>query len=84
MRNGVPFRESHHIVGELVRLGEERGEPLSELPLDVFQSLHAAFKEDVLHLFSFEASVEARGARGGTARQAVEEQMEFARQALAE
>ena len=84
VRNGVPFRESHHIVGELVRLGEERGEPLSELPLDVFQSLHSAFREDVLHLFSFEASVEARGVRGGTARQAVEEQMEFARQALAE
>ena len=31
---GVPFREAHHITGRAVRLADERGVKLWELPLD--------------------------------------------------
>ena len=83
VRKGVPFRESHQVVGELVRVGEEEVIPLSRLPLRAFQKVHSAFEEDVFRLFSFEASVEARNVPGGTAREAVLVQLERARQALA-
>ncbi|MCJ7628935.1 MAG: lyase family protein, partial [Longimicrobiales bacterium] len=83
VRKGVPFRESHQVVGELVRAGEEEDTPLSRLPLRAFQKVHSAFEKDVFRLFSFEASVEARSVPGGTAREAVLVQLERARQALA-
>jgi argininosuccinate lyase len=82
VRKGVPFRESHRVVGQLVRTGEEREETLSQLPLQVFEGAHPAFEEDVFRLFSFEASVEARSVTGGTAREAVKAQLDQARQAL--
>ncbi|MFH1763295.1 MAG: argininosuccinate lyase [Gemmatimonadota bacterium] len=82
VRKGVPFRESHQVVGELVRTGEEGGTPLSRLPLQAFQKVHSAFEEDVFRLFSFEASVEARNLPGGTARGAVRIQLEQAGRAL--
>jgi argininosuccinate lyase len=83
VRKGVPFRESHEVVGRLVRAAEERGEALSQLPLDVFQEAHPDFGEEVFGLFSFEASVEARKVAGGTARNPVGEQLGRARRAIA-
>ncbi len=82
VRKGIPFRESHQVVGELVRAGEEEDKPISRLPLRAFQKVHSAFEEDVFRVFSFEASVEARNVPGGTAREAVRIQLEQARQAL--
>jgi argininosuccinate lyase len=82
VRKGVPFRKGHEVVGRLVRAAEERGEPISRLSLDVFQSAHPAFGEDVFGLFSFEASVEARKVAGGTARESVLEQLDQARRSL--
>jgi argininosuccinate lyase len=82
VRKGVPFRETHQVVGRLVRLAEELGISLAELPLDRYQERHPLFEEDVYGVFSFEASVEARASEGGTARQAVEAQILKARQAL--
>jgi len=83
VRKGVPFRECHQVLGKLVRVGEERAESLSQLPFQLFKNAHPAFEEDVRQLFSFEASVEAREVSGGTARSAVEAQLDLARQALA-
>lgn len=82
VRKGVPFRKSHHLVGELVRASEARGLSLAELPLSVFQEIHPGFTEDVKAVFTFESSVESRGTRGGTARLAVQEQLAAAREAL--
>jgi len=82
VRKGVPFRESHHVVGELVRTAEERTLPVSQLPLQTFQAAHSAFEENVFDLFSFHSSVEARKVSGGTARASVEAQLELARNAL--
>ena len=39
---GVPFREAHHITGRAVRLADERGVPLWELPLDALQARRRA------------------------------------------
>jgi argininosuccinate lyase len=81
VRRGVPFRESHEIVGKAIREAEERATGLEELSSDVFRALHPAFDSDVLEVFSWERSVEARGVPGGTARGAVLAQMERARAA---
>lgn len=79
VRRGVPFREAHGAVGHLVRVAEERGVRISELPLDVWTEAHPAFADGSLPRPSAEASVEARTVAGGTARSAVLAQLEQAR-----
>lgn len=75
VRKGVPFRETHHIAGEAVRLAESRGVALGELTTDELRSLHSAFEEDVAQVWSFESSVELRDVVGGTSRRAVMQQV---------
>jgi argininosuccinate lyase len=82
VKKGVPFRESHEVVGRLVRTAEDRGTSIADLPFSAFREAHSTFGEDVSEVFSFEASVEARGVSGGTSRQAVENQMALARKSI--
>ena len=81
---GVPFRQSHEIVGRLVREAEQRGLPLSDLPEDVFRDASPAFPERIEEVFNWERSVEARDLPGGTSRRAVLAQIDQARARLME
>ena len=76
---GVPFRQSHHIVGQVVQEAERRGVPLRALSLDDLQRIHPSFTHDALSVWDFERSVEQRKAPGGTARDAVLAQIAQAR-----
>lgn len=82
VRRGVPFRESHEVIGRLVALSEADGIALSEIPLDQFREIHPSFEADVDEVFRWESSVDARKAPGGTARDAVLAQLEEARRRL--
>ncbi|MCE5258036.1 MAG: argininosuccinate lyase [Chloroflexi bacterium] len=83
VRRGLPFREAHHAVGQAVLQSEQQGVPLSRLPFAAYQAISPAFGEDLYGILNYEASVEARSSQGGTALQAVQEQLSRARQALA-
>jgi len=67
VRNGVPFRDAHEVVGKAVRLGVEQGKDLSELKLEELQSFSDAIKDDVFDVLTVEGSVAARDHIGGTA-----------------
>jgi argininosuccinate lyase len=82
VQRGVPFRRSHHLVGQVVRRALERGVPLRELPLDEFKEVAEEFGEDVYQAFDFRRSVEARDSYGGTATRAVRQQLARARERL--
>ena len=82
VRRGVPFREAHDAAGRVVRAAAERGVPLWSLPLEAYRSAHPAFEADVLEAVTLEASVEGKQVEGGTARQAVVEQLAALRRAL--
>jgi argininosuccinate lyase len=82
VQRGVPFRRSHHLVGQVVRRALERGVPLRELPLEEFRKVTERFGEDVYQVFDFRRSVEARDSYGGTATQAVRQQLARARERL--
>ncbi len=79
---GVPFREAHHIVGKVVRRAEERGIPISQMPLEELQAISGHFEADVEDVWDVEAAVERRRAIGGTAYEAVRAQIETAKQIL--
>ncbi|QRG38717.1 argininosuccinate lyase [Candidozyma auris] len=76
VRKGVPFRETHHISGECVRVAEElKLSGIDQLTLEQLQKIDSRFGDDVLNTFDFEASVERRTAIGGTAKSAVLKQL---------
>jgi argininosuccinate lyase len=81
---GVPFRESHRLVGRAVRQAEEKGVILKELELGEYQAIHPAFDADVYDVFDFMRSVNARAVEGGTAPSAVRVQIARARQRLSD
>jgi len=84
VRKGIPFRQSHHLVGLAVRRSERLGVSLKGLPLVDYQAIHSAFSEDLYEALDFKRSVEARDTQGGTAPAAVHAQIEKAKELLAQ
>ena len=84
VRQGVPFRESHGVVGRLVRAAQARGVALRELPLDAYHEADQRFGPDVYTVFDMRQSVARRDGIGGTAPSAVALQLQQARALLAQ
>ena len=78
----VPFREAHHITGRAVKLAEERGCGLANLPLDALRDIDERIDERVFDVLSVDASVRSRTSYGGTAPGRVREQIAAAKEAL--
>jgi len=76
----VPFREAHHITGRAVKLAEERGCGLAELPLDELQAIDPRINSQVYDVLSVDASVRSRASYGGTAPERVREQIAKAKE----
>jgi argininosuccinate lyase len=68
---GVPFRQTHHIAGAVVRKAEEKGASIAELELPDLKQISPQFEADIVDVFDFERSVERRSAQGGTSRSSV-------------
>jgi argininosuccinate lyase len=81
VRRGVPFREAHEVVGEVVRLAESRGVDLDGLPPDELAAAHPALDPSVADLLDPRAAVDRRDGVNGTATSAVTAQLERAREA---
>jgi len=79
VRKGLPFRQAHHVVGEVVRLGASSDVNLSQIPLAELQVISSLFEADVETVFDFNSSVAQRSADGGTAPEAVKRQIENAK-----
>ena len=79
---GIPFREAHHITGSAVKLAENRGVALDQLPMDDLKAIDARIDESVYAALSVDASVAARASYGGTAPDQVRLQVARARKAL--
>jgi len=71
VRQGMPFREAHHCVGQAVRCGLERGKELHELSLSELQACSQLIKQDVFECLRARESVNRRTGMGGTAQSAV-------------
>ncbi|HYE48334.1 MAG TPA: argininosuccinate lyase [Azospirillaceae bacterium] len=70
---GLPFREAHHVTGRVVKLAEERGCGLSDLPIEAMRGIDPRITAEVYAVLSVEASVESRTSLGGTAPARVRE-----------
>lgn len=67
----LPFRQAHHVVGEIVKLAEVRGVSLEALSLEELQSVEPRIADDARAVLSVQASVASRSSAGGTAPEQV-------------
>ena len=77
---GIPFRDAHEIVGKTVRYCIENNKDIPELTIDEFKQFSSLIEDDIYNFVTLDASVNARRATGGTARNAVESEITRARQ----
>ena len=75
VKKGMPFREAQHVVGAVVVSAETRHIAIDQLSLPDLQQISPVFAEDVMAAFTLSASLAARRATGGTAPDAVREQL---------
>jgi argininosuccinate lyase len=67
VRQGLPFRDAHEVVGKAVAHGVAEGLDLAEMELATLQDFCADIGEDVFEVLTLEGSVAARDHLGGTA-----------------
>jgi argininosuccinate lyase len=68
---GLTFRQAHEVTGRIVRLAEERGQPLHKLGLEDFRSVEPKITDAVFGVLGVAQSVASRTSHGGTAPQNV-------------
>ena len=84
VRKGVPFRDAHKVVGELVAHCLNENKALLDLSLDELRRFHPAFDADVFNDLSMIACVEKRRIPGAPAPDMVQLAIDHGRRALEE
>ena len=64
---GIPFRESHEIVGKIVKFAESKNLQLSQLSLKDFAKFSKLINEDVYKSIDIQKSIHKKKAEGSTA-----------------
>ncbi|MGI8734228.1 MAG: argininosuccinate lyase [Pyrinomonadaceae bacterium] len=82
VRKGMPFREAHETVGQIVVHAMELRVELQELSLDELRSRCRLIDEDVFAALSLNQTLNTKSQLGGTAPQRVLEALEQARKSL--
>jgi len=80
-KKGLPFRQAHKIVGELVQYAIKKGKAFQELSLDEFRNFSSLFTDDVYSI-TLDTSVAARNVVGGTAPKQVLTALSVARKLI--
>ena len=84
VREGVPFREAHEAVGEVVAHCVEKDLDLRSLSAADLRAFHSAFPAGAAELTSLERALEERALPGATARARVAEALDAAEARLLE
>ncbi|MCT8386262.1 argininosuccinate lyase [Leuconostoc sp. DB-1] len=72
---GVPFREAHAIVGQLVLTGIQSKMPLQKMSLSDLQAVAPQIEEDIYEKLQSETAVNRRTSLGGTAVENVKKEI---------
>ena len=72
VNHGVPFRDAHGIVGQLVLYCIEKGKALDDLALEEYKAISPVFEEDIYEAVSMKTCVEMRNTIGAPGKEAME------------
>ena len=81
---GVPFRDAHRIVGELVLYGLANDKALLDFTLDEYRAISPVFGEDIYEAISLKTCVEKRMTIGAPGPDAMNEVIKTYRAMLAD
>ena len=82
VRKGLPFRDAHEAVAKIVRVAQDKGVGLSDLPLSELKAVHNFIAQDVFEVLSLRGSLNARSTLGGTAPAQIRIQIERLKKSL--
>ena len=82
VNKGVPFRDAHGIVGQLVLLCIEKGVALDDLPLEEYRRISPVFDQDVYEAISMKTCVDKRQTLGAPGPEAMKKVIAVYRERL--
>jgi len=71
VKKGIPFRQAHDLVGNLLREAERQAKPWTQLSLEDFRGISPAFDADVANALQLTAALHSKSVPGGTAENSV-------------
>jgi len=75
VRQGVPFRQAHHFVGEAVALAESRKISITEIPIADWKKISPVFDKSALAVFSLKTGLSGRPTHGSPNPKLVKQQL---------
>ncbi|NLO40320.1 MAG: argininosuccinate lyase [Ruminiclostridium sp.] len=84
VKKGVPFRDSHGIIGKMVAYCIKNNKNIDELSLQELKEFSGRFEEDVYAAIALETCVNGRRLPGGPAADSVKASIQRAREQLME
>jgi len=76
VKKGIPFREAHNILGEVVKFAQTNNKLLNQITLNEYKVFSDKFEEDVFKSLSAETCLENKKTFGSPNPKMVEEQIE--------
>lgn len=83
VNHGVPFRDAHGIVGQLVLLCIDKGVSLDDITLDEYKAISPVFENDIYDAISLKTCVEKRNTIGAPGMQAMSDVIKLNKEYLA-
>ncbi len=74
VKKGMPFRDSHKVIGEIVAYCISRNKAIEEMTISEFKEFSELFENDVYDAISLETCVNLRNVTGGTSTFQVKQQ----------
>lgn len=82
VKQGVPFRSAHEIVGKMVLYCIQHGKAIEDLSMEEFQDFSNAFKEDIVEAVQIENCMNSKLSQGSTSGESVNKMIESAKDFL--
>ena len=82
VKHGVPFRDAHGIIGQLVLICIEKNCSLDELPLSEYKKISPVFENDIYDEIAMKTCVEKRNTVGAPGHNAMEEVLKLCKERI--
>ena len=82
VNHGVPFRDAHGIVGQLVLFCIEKGIALDDMTLEEYKAISPVFEEDIYEAVSMKTCVAKRVTTGAPGQEAMKKVIEIYKKQL--
>ena len=77
VEQGTPFREAHHVVGEVVALGEKKNKPLNELTVAELKKVDKRLTKEALKVFDLKTALNRRTATGSPGTDGIKRRLAY-------